>query len=446
MERTPNALLLRHLRDAAWSDKGTARRVNGERLRRGRPTGYGGANVRGWLRGVQPEPLTREVLAFALSEALGRHVTQADLGFAGTDDPRIGLLWHESVSVTIDELITLWHATDSDGLALAPHGYTGPTRDWLLAWPEPAVAVAPSPSRREVGQAEVDVLWSACETYQEMERRVGGGHFRASVSHLLTGVVTPLLRSGYTEQVGRSLLAVAARLTDILGYAAYDGLDDGLAQRYLIQALRLARAAGDDALASHIFGDMARHATHIGDLREALALARAGQLAARAGGSDADLSRNACLEAAVLARLGLARDSAAAMSTAERALTTVDHSAAPAWVRYFTVEQMHGEFAHVASAGERYAEVLLFAATPMSAGTQERRKALLGTAVGRAYLGSGDVDSAHSAATSVLDLTDGMSSRRVAREVRTLCDSVAGRLPQHAAADLRRRSREVLAA
>ena len=83
MERTPNASLLRHLREAGWSDKGTARRINEERLRRGRPTGYGGANIRGWLRGVVPEPLTREVFAFLLSEALGRRVTQLDLGFPG---------------------------------------------------------------------------------------------------------------------------------------------------------------------------------------------------------------------------------------------------------------------------------------------------------------------------------------------------------------------------
>lgn len=172
MERTPNALLLAHLREAGWSDKGAARRINEERLRRGRPTGYGGANVRGWLRGVLPEPLTRDVIAFLLSDAIGRHVTQTDIGFPGSGDPRIGLIWHESLVTTIDDLTTLWHAVDD--VAVAPGGYTGPTRDWLLAWPEPQVAAAPSPHRREVGRAEVDVLWSACETYQEMERRVGG--------------------------------------------------------------------------------------------------------------------------------------------------------------------------------------------------------------------------------------------------------------------------------
>lgn len=235
-------------------------------------------------------------------------------------------------------------------------------------------------------------------------------------------------------------------MTDILGYVAYDALDDGLAQRYFIQSLRLARAAGDDALAAHIFGDMARHATHIGDLREALALTRAGQHAARSGGSDADLSRNACLEAAVLAQLGHARESGAAMATAECALASVDHAAAPAWVRYFTVDQMHGESAHVASAGDRFAEVLLFAATPMSGGTQARRKALLGTAVARAHLGSGELDAARSAASSVLDLSVGMKSRRVAREVRVLCDAVAAQLPTGAAAELRERGRAVLAA
>jgi hypothetical protein len=97
MKRVPNSALARHMREAAWSDKGTARRVNEERLRRGRPTGYGGANVRGRMRGVVPDPLTREVIAFLLSSALGRRVTQADLGFAADADPRTGLVWHDDV-------------------------------------------------------------------------------------------------------------------------------------------------------------------------------------------------------------------------------------------------------------------------------------------------------------------------------------------------------------
>ncbi len=279
MERDPNTALERHLREAAWSDKGTARRVNEERLRRGRPTGYGGANVRGWLRGVVPDPLTREVTAFLLSGALGRRVTQGDLGFAGTDDPRTGLAWHESLDTTLDESATLWRAADPSAYSLTHGAYTGPTRDWLLAWPQAPVATTAT-TGRSVSRAEVDTLWRACETYQDMERQLGAGSVRdrGAAAHRrgLADAAGPLHRRRRPPVTGRR-----GQAHGHFGYAAYDGLDDGMAQRYFIQSLRLARASGDDALAAHIFGDMARHAIHIGDLREALALARAGQHAAR---------------------------------------------------------------------------------------------------------------------------------------------------------------------
>jgi hypothetical protein len=55
----------------------------------------------------------------------------------------------------------------------------------------------------------------------------------------------------------------------------------------------------------------------------------------------------------------------------------------------------------------------------------ERCTALLATAVTRAHLGAGALDEASAVASTVLDISRGMSSRRVAREVRTLCDAVA---------------------
>jgi hypothetical protein len=444
MERHPNVALTEHLRAAAWSDKGTARRVNAERLRRGRPTGYDGANVRGWLRGVVPDPVTRDVLAYLLSAALDRSVTTADLGFTGEVSPHLGLIWQERLSDAVDDAGRLWAVPDGAGYPLVHGAYGTPTRDWLLAWPEPDGAAAFECStarvRRQIGRDEVDVLWTACETYQEMERRLGAGNVRTTAARLLTDVVTPMLRATYTSEVGARLLGVAARLTDILGYAAYDALEDGLAQRYFIQALRLARAAGDDALAAHIFGDMARHATHIGDLREALALSRAGQRAARSGGSPADEARTASLESRVLAMLAEPRSSATAMTVAERRLSGVDMADAAAWVRYFTPEQLDGEFAHVAAASGRHDEVLRFAAAPMAEGKLQRRTALLATAVARAHLGTGSLEEAASVASTVLDLSQGLASRRVAREVSTLCEAVATLLPPAEGLRLRRRA------
>lgn len=445
-DRPSNVALSRHLLDAQWSDKGTARRVNQERAARRQPSGYAGANVRGWRQGVVPEPATRAVLAYLLTDELGRRVTESDLGFPAYRNSLGGLAWHTHVDGAIADLGELWNAESdhrAEDLEFALDGYTAPSRDWLLYHADESVARS---GRRQIAHSEVDVLWRACVSYQEMERRLGGGHVRPSVVALLTSVISPMFYSGYPDDVGRALMAVAARLTDILGYTAYDGLDHGVAQRYFIQALRLARAADDDSLAAHIFGDMARHTLYVGDVREALALARAGQRAARSGGSPGDEARAACLEAHAHARLGDEVGVARAMHAAEQALA-LPHPDTRAWIGYFTAEQLQAEFAHVADLAGRPADALEFAALAQGAGDAlERRTASLAITVGRAHLALGNLDHAQASAAHVLDLTAPMASRRIAEDVRRLCEAIAGKLDPASAADLVHRSRTTLGA
>lgn len=50
-----------------------------------------------------------------------------------------------------------------------------------------------------------------------------------------------MLRGSFNEYIGRQLFGSTAELARLAGWAAYDQEDHGLAHRYLIQALRLAR-------------------------------------------------------------------------------------------------------------------------------------------------------------------------------------------------------------
>ncbi|MFI5717803.1 hypothetical protein [Nocardia sp. NPDC051750] len=72
---------------------------------------------------------------------------------------------------------------------------------------------------------------------------------------------------------------MTAELTKLAGWAAYDLAEHGLAQRYLIQALRMARAAGDAALGAEILAAMSHQATYVGRPGDAVDLARAAQIA-----------------------------------------------------------------------------------------------------------------------------------------------------------------------
>ena len=86
----------------------------------------------------------------------------------------------------------------------------------------------------------------------ELDHRFGSGHVRPVVVHYLNSVVSGLLAGSYREAVGRELFAAVARLTELAGYMAVDTGQPGLAQRYYIQALRLAQAAGDRGYGGYV--------------------------------------------------------------------------------------------------------------------------------------------------------------------------------------------------
>ena len=93
----------------------------------------------------------------------------------------------------------------------------------------------------------------------DLDHRFGSGHVRPVVVHYLNSVVSGLLAGSYREAVGRELFAAVARLTELAGYMAVDTGQPGLAQRYYIQALRLAQAAGDRGYGGYVLAASMSH-------------------------------------------------------------------------------------------------------------------------------------------------------------------------------------------
>src|SRR3954453_17687802 len=86
-----------------------------------------------------------------------------------------------------------------------------------------------------------------------------------------------MLSGTYGEQTGRHLFAAASDLTRLAGWTSYDIAAHGLAQRYFVQALRLAQAAGGRPAGSYVLVTMRRQAVYLGHGREAVQLARVAQ-------------------------------------------------------------------------------------------------------------------------------------------------------------------------
>ncbi|MGI5222665.1 hypothetical protein [Nocardia sp. CA-290969] len=186
---------------------------------------------------------------------------------------------------------------------------------------------------RRVGVADIDAVRTMTTAFRDLDNQVGGGKVRSTVVHYLHTSVAPLLRGSYTEEIGRRLFAVTAELTKLAGWAAYDLEEHGLAQRYLIQALRMARAAGDAALGAEILAAMSHQATYVGRPGDAVDLARAAQIAARSAGLPALEAGCHMVEAHGHAARSDARSCGGSLNAAEGAFDRANADR-PIWLAY----------------------------------------------------------------------------------------------------------------
>lgn len=106
-------------------------------------------------------------------------------------------------------------------------------------------------------------LREAAEDARRWDSKYGGGDWRSSmVPECLRVDAAPLLLGSYTDEVGRALFGATAELTRLAGWMAFDTGQQEAAQRYYIQALRLARAAADVPLGGYVLASMSLQATY----------------------------------------------------------------------------------------------------------------------------------------------------------------------------------------
>ncbi|MFE9437869.1 regulator [Streptomyces sp. NPDC006602] len=384
-QRTPNRQLAALIAEAGFSNAGLARRVDQLGLEHGLDLRYDKTSVTRWLRGQQPRGTTPALIAEVFTRRLGRRLTAQDLGLDACAPVYAGLEFAATPEEAVDIISGLWRKdTGSHAelrkIAFTPAGLVVPSRDWLIGRPDDRVArgEAPSPTRdfvraggaptvpaqgrpggrRQRGQAErgpgqkvtggdIAALRSVGELFRSLDDMYGGGHARQALVRYLEHECEPMLRGTYGEQTGRRLFAAAADLTRLAGWTSYDITAHGLAQRYFVQALRLAQAAGDRAYGSYVLVTMSRQAVYLGHGREAVQLARVAQ---QGVGTNAPPVVQALLHAAEARGhgvLGEVRACTGSLVRAERALEAArPGDEVPHWARFFDEAQLADEFGH----------------------------------------------------------------------------------------------------
>ncbi|MEU8616550.1 transcriptional regulator [Streptomyces sp. NPDC048623] len=351
--RQPNERLQALIQEAGCSNAGLARRVNMVGAERGLDLRYDKTSVARWLRGQQPRGRAPGIIAEALGRKLGRTVTIDEVGMANGRNlaSGVGLQFAPTVLGAIEQVCELWRSDVGrrdflSGTTVAASALVEPSRDWLITGTDPQVA---RHAGARVGLSDVAAVRAMTAALVDLDRQFGSGHVRPVVVHYLNSAVSGMLSGSYREAVGRELFAAVARLTELAGYMAVDTGQPGLAQRYYIQALRLAQAAGDRAYGGYVLAASMSHlAAQLGNPREIAQLARAAQEGARGQVPPRAQAMFLAAEARGHALLGDARSFAQAAAHAEEVLERADPEAGddPAWIAHFDEAYLADELAH----------------------------------------------------------------------------------------------------
>ncbi|MFE7130794.1 transcriptional regulator [Streptomyces sp. NPDC057638] len=346
--RAPNAALRHLVREADIKYEALATRVNALGIQYGLALRYDKTSVSHWIRGTAPAGIVPLLICRVLAERLRRTVHPTDAGFAptGTNEAEAGLAYHPSLASTVKEIELLRRydmerreflrsSTYASAAVVAASGH------WLDRPPDPpATRTATSP---RVGTPDVTRVRATLTAFQDLDVAHGGGHTRPLALHYLRSVLD-LHDGNYTETTGRALRRATAELLIAIGLMSYDVGHHQAAQRYLIQATRMAQAADDPPLGARALTILSHQALHLGQPAHAVELARR----ARNGAPRATPGAKAVFhvfEARAHSGTGDIPAAEAAIKRAEHHFARARPDDEPDWTRTYTRAELAGEIA-----------------------------------------------------------------------------------------------------
>ncbi|UUN27763.1 MFS transporter [Streptomyces sp. FIT100] len=511
-QRGPNEKLGTVLALAGISNAGLARRVNDLGAQRGLTLRYDKTSVARWVsKGMVPQGAAPHLIAAAIGQKLGRPVPLHEIGLADADPaPEVGLAFPRDVGEAVRSATELYRLdlagrrAGGGGIwqslagSFSVSAYATPASRWLITPVDPSVArhverddersaernaqhspedttatASPAVSHTasnasegaptdpaadgatddglvRVGHTDVAKLREAAEDARRWDSKYGGGDWRSSmVPECLRVDAAPLLLGSYSDEVGRALFGATAELTRLAGWMAFDTGQQEAAQRYYIQALRLARAAADVPLGGYVLASMSLQATYRGFADEGVDLAQAAVERNRGLATARTMSFFRLVEARAHAKASDAAAAGAALKAAESWLERArEGDADPSWLGFYSYDRFAADAAECYRDLKAPRQVRRFTEQALSRPTEEfvRSHGLRLVVSAVAELESGNLDAACAAGTRAVEVAGRISSARTTEYVRDLLHRLEPYGDEPRVAELRERARPLLMA
>ncbi|MFF1837342.1 sporulation protein [Streptomyces sp. NPDC058231] len=453
--RPPNAELARLVESSGASHKSLALRVNQLARAEGLEKDYSHTSVANWCRrGMIPKWPVPKLLAQAIGERLGRPVGLGEIGMGetGTPDAGLGLDFPRDPADAVRVATSFWSSVNRRdflaGTGFAASAFTVPVTRWLVA---PADGSADRAGGKQVGRADLEELREAAADARRWDSKYGGGSWRAdSVTHCLEHRAAPLLQGSFADDVGRELFSVTAELSRLAGWTAFDTGRHEVAQRYFIQALRLARAGGDVQLGCYVLTTMAMQALLRGFATEAVDMAQGAAERAKGRAAPRVLAFTALIEARAHAREGDQRAASRALAASENLLGRAadGHGDEPVWIDFYDHARLSADAAEIYRDLKNPRAALAWnrRAAAMPSGVFTRSVGMRLAIVAAAHLQAGELDRGLALGNRSVDVLSRVRSSRALDYVREFGAALApwGREP--AVREFVRRARSELGA
>ncbi|MFG3130195.1 transcriptional regulator [Streptomyces tendae] len=258
------------LQTRGWGKAEFARLMQEHGRKLGLPLATNRTTVWKWAQGQEPDADAQRVLA----DLLGVPYEQA----RAEGWPRWLPVWEVTgLTAPWTEAGTVEALSDLVGSGrMDRRGFltiTGAALTSLAAsWVDAPSAMAAALNGDRVTDTMVSTIEQRISTLRTLDDQLGGARLLEQARGDLA-LVTGLLGGGrYTDAVKIRLYALAARVSHLTGWMAYDAGLRSAGQRYYVGALRSARTTGDDAFGAFILAEMGVHVSEAGRTAERVGL------------------------------------------------------------------------------------------------------------------------------------------------------------------------------